>query len=247
MGTRMLDIDMDFFINDIAHWTDDYERLDDEYYYPWDEERFRYFLENKCLLSKDNPTSGRIIKHHDGAFHFWKQLINQGRVHVPFEVTHIDAHSDTGLGDANWLYIMEELAHYPMDQRIHVLDHERVNFTNYLAFVMACGWMNKVDFVLHPEWSNDLSWIHLKDYDDNSGAFQIKAYNKSSEIMYRVERLPKIPPISVDPEIPYSLIDGNAFMSTGHYDYVVFCQSPGYTPASADFMLNVIKEYIKEE
>ena len=32
----------------------------------------------------------------------------------------------------------------------------------------------------------------------------------------------------------------------GDFDYVVMAQSPNYTPASADFILNIFREYIEE-
>ena len=32
----------------------------------------------------------------------------------------------------------------------------------------------------------------------------------------------------------------------GAFDYIVFAQSPNHTPASADFMLDIFREYIIE-
>lgn len=246
MTTRILDLDMDFFISDIEHWKDDYERLDDEYCVPWKEKRFRQFLESKCRLSKEQKTKGRVITHHHEAFYFWKQLIENGELHTPFEVTHIDAHSDTGLGDYHWVYIMQELLSHPIEDRINYLDIQNVNFCNYLAFALACGWVKSVDFVLHPNWTGDLMWLHLKEYEQENGFFQFKHYSKDLDLTFLLDRIKRIPPISVDEEIPYALIPENKFQNKQPYDYVVFCQSPGYTPKSADYMLDVIKEYIDE-
>jgi hypothetical protein len=246
MVKRILDIDMDFFLNDIAHWVDDSERLDSEQYVPWDEGRFRAFLEQRCGLNKNNRIKGRVIKHHDEAFHFWKELICRGDLQAPFHLTHIDAHSDTGLGDANYVYIMKELMHNSMNERLTKLDMKKVNYANYLAFTLALGWVSNVEFVLHPEWDNDLLYLHLKDLSDNNSAFQFKAYNKDIDIVMQMHRLSEIKPLLVDPEIPYFLIKEEAFSSALSYDYAVFCQSPGYTPKEADYMLSVFKEYLEE-
>ncbi|QAY67311.1 hypothetical protein ET464_13780 [Paenibacillus protaetiae] len=244
--TRILDIDMDFFLSDIAHWVDNSERLDSEQYVPWDEERFRVFLEERCRLNKDNPIKGRVIEHHDEAFHFWKELIHRGDLQTPFVLTHIDAHSDTGLGDANYVYIMKELLHHPMNTRLRKLNIKKVNYANYLAFTLALGWVTKVEFVLHPEWDNDFLYLHLKDFSDSSGSFQFKAYNKDIDIVMQMHRLLEIKPLLVDPEIPYSLIKEDEFTSALPYDLAVFCKSPGYTPKEADYMLSIFKEYIEE-
>ncbi|WP_420871878.1 hypothetical protein [Cohnella rhizosphaerae] len=122
MLQRILDVDMDFFLSDIAHWVTDNQRLDDEYFKAWRELEFRRFLEQNCGLSRHNPIPGRVVVHHDEAFHFWKELIQRCQLQVPFELTHIDAHSDTGLGDANYVYIMKDLLHYPINERLSNLN-----------------------------------------------------------------------------------------------------------------------------
>ena len=42
-----------------------------------------------------------------------------------------------------------------------------------------------------------------------------------------------------DDDIGYPEFDGN-------FDYAVMAQSPNYTPASADFILDIFREYIEE-
>lgn len=58
---KILDIDMDFFLDNIAHWENGLDRLNDAEYKPWLEEEFREFLEKRCLLSRKNPIKGRFI------------------------------------------------------------------------------------------------------------------------------------------------------------------------------------------
>lgn len=245
---NILDIDMDFFLDDIAHWITEDNRLDDEDYKPWSEEIFRDFLEKRCLLSNQNRIHGRIVTNHNEAFFFWDELISSNKLKVPFNVTHIDAHSDTGMGDSGYVYIMKELVNHPMSDRREILDPKKVYMGNYLAYAMACGWIEKIDFVLHKDWSNDILSVHLKNFADSEEMFQLKGYSKDTDIGMSYQRIieGKIPPKTLDKEIPYSLIPWEKYQTKEKYDYMVFCQSPGYTPKSADFMLDIIKEYMIE-
>lgn len=51
-----------------------------------------------CGLNTERKIPGRVFETHDGALQFWQELIAAGQLSVPFEVTHIDAHSDLGIG-----------------------------------------------------------------------------------------------------------------------------------------------------
>ncbi|MEC1742272.1 UPF0489 family protein [Schinkia azotoformans] len=244
----ILDIDMDFFIDDIAHWVTGDNRLDENEYNPWSEKDFRFFLEEKCLLSKSHPTKGKIVTNHHEAFFFWDELISSQKLRTPFKVTHIDAHSDTGLGDSGYVYIMGELLNHPIGERRNNLDTKKVFMSNYLSYALACGWISNIDFVLHEKWDNDIISAHLKNFSDKEQMFQFKGYPKGIDIGMSYERIVqgKISPIRIDKEIPYTLIPWQNYRTEKKFDYVVFCQSPGYTPKTADFMLDIIKEYIFE-
>lgn len=50
-----------------------------------------------------------------------------------------------------------------------------------------------------------------------------------------------------EPEVPFLVIpriDDVHF--TGNFDFAVMAQSPNYTPKSADFILDLFREYITE-
>lgn len=245
---HVLDIDMDFFISNIAQCGLDNNRLDSDKYKPWSEESFRDFLENKCCLCTDNPIEGKIITNHHEAFHFWDGLINNGKIKTPFSVTHIDAHSDTGLGDNGYVYLTKELMKYPIHNRRDVLNYDKVTLSNYLSYALACGWIRYVDFVLHDSWDNDIFTLYLKNFNVKERCFEFKGYDESVELVMEIEKMKegKIAPLSIDPEIPFNLINWKDYETKNRFDYVVFCQSPGFTPETADFMLNVIKDYIIE-
>lgn len=244
----ILNIDMDFYLDKIAYWIDDNKRLDDTEYTPWSEKEFRLFLENRCLLSLENPIKGRIITNHHEAFFFWDELINKRYINTPFSVTHVDAHSDTGIGDSGYVYLMGELMNYPIDKRRTELNTGKVLLGNYLSYALACGWIKDIDFILHELWDNDIFSLYLKNFDINERNFELKGYNKSIDIGLMINKIIDggIKPSIIDSEIPFNLIPWQSFEAKDNFDYLIFCQSPGYTTVNADYMLDVIKDYIIE-
>lgn len=48
-------------------------------------------------------------------------------------------------------------------------------------------------------------------------------------------------------EVPFVIIPSVEDVKyNGEFDFIVMAQSPNYTPASADFIINIVKEYIEE-
>jgi hypothetical protein len=205
---RIIDIDMDFFLDKIAHdqpYCD--ERLKEGWATPWDETDVRHFLEANCQLSTRALTRGRIIKEHKEAFLFWRGLINEKKLTVPFDVIHIDAHSDLGGGDAGWRYIFEKLLHSPIEERATIerfryrSSLERLESGNFLLYAMAAHWIKSLTLVCHPNWSEDYYLLIMKDCKDESGIIQLKKVegkiNLDPQKMYRISG-----EFEVDEEIP---------------------------------------------
>lgn len=237
---RVLDLDLDFFLDEIAHWITGNKRLDGIDFVPWTEAQVRVFLENSCGLSINTPCNGRVVTHHDEAFYFWRELIEKGLLKIPFEIVHIDAHSDTGLGDLGWSYIMGTLLHQEPKDRYYP---DYLGPGNYLAYALACRWVYNLKFILHPKWSDDLLWNHLKDYTREIGYFQLKKYNPND---LDPDKLRNTVPLSLEPEVPYETIPYAKYVEQNMFDYVVLSHSPNYTPETADKLIQVIKEYLVE-
>ena len=244
---RVLDLDLDFFLNGIARWVDDYgPRLDENDYWPWPEVQVRSFLEKRCGLSIQNPIKGRVVEHHHEAFLFWRELIEAQELGVPFQVVHIDAHSDLGLGDAGYFYIMTHLLHQTLTDRMWP-DVTQLKPGNYLAFAVACRWLGHITFVLHPRWrSGDLMLIHFKDYDPQSGYLQLKKWDPQLDRFELWNDLQGIPVLEYEPEIPIELVPYSEYLNSSLFDFAVLSQSPGYTPRSSDLLISVIREYLEE-
>ena len=72
---RVLDLDMDYFMTEIASTPFSCEERLDEVYYGdsvWTEEEVRQFLEQNLGLSKNHKISGRIVTGHNEAEFIYK-------------------------------------------------------------------------------------------------------------------------------------------------------------------------------
>ncbi len=112
----ILDLDLDFFVWPVV-------RGEVEGRPPASEHscatpvQVRLFLEQRCGLSLENPIPGRFCETHDEAFDVWKMGIADQTLAHPFEVAHVDGHSDLSFGDPSWSYIMKTVLALPPDQR----------------------------------------------------------------------------------------------------------------------------------
>lgn len=265
---KILDIDMDYFMENIAH-TSDYvtERLPEEDYggCVWTEQQVRSFLENNLGLTKRNKIKGRVVAGHNEALAFWKELIATNDLSVPFEVVHVDSHADLGLGFDSLYYIMRYLLSYPVEERP---EHNRyVDFNgkikiegigDYLLFAIAYHWISKITYCANPNGDkNDYVWATLKDFQENliwdkpvKNIIQL-LYNPDMDLPhYNDDELVKKKYIAGsrrEPEVPLLIIPSiEAVKCNGEFDYIVMAQSPNYTPASADFIIDIVREYIDE-
>lgn len=243
---RVLDIDLDFFVDPIAYWRSDYgARLSDKEYSVWEVKELENFLENKCKLSKTHKVKGTIVKHHHDAFYYLRDLIQKNELKVPFEIVHIDAHADLGLGDSGYIYVMTKLLHRPVEKRMNPKrGREGLTAGNYLVFLVACRWVSKIVFVRHPKADDDFNWIHFKDFDVSSNIIQLKKCSPDAieQLLYR--ETTKLIYQDLEPEVPIEIVSLTDYVNCEPFDYVVVSRSPGYTPPKADKLLDVIKEYI---
>lgn len=266
---RVLDLDMDYFMNciatDIAESSDN--RLIEEDYREcvWKECRVREFLENNLGLSKNKKIKGRIVVGHNEALLFWKELIENRSLKTPFEVVHVDSHADLGLGYSSWAYILDNLLQYPVEERCLHTEYMNcfgkisdVGIGDYLLFAIAFRWISKLIYCANPKGDkNDYVWDILKDLEEKyiwdkaventiqlvcNPDMEFPSYDATKEM--KQEYLKN----SVkEPEIPFLIIPTIEDVKyNGDFDFIVMAQSPNYTPASADYIMDVLREYIEE-
>ena len=153
----ILDIDLDFFLSDVCPLAEAGERPALEGHEPWEEARVRRFLEENCGLSASRPVPGRIFETHDLALDFWRDMMLEGRLKTPFSVTHVDAHSDLGVGQTE--YVLNALLALPPEKRgdLDALRREgHLSEANYLLFALAFRWTDRLINVRNPRSLPDL-------------------------------------------------------------------------------------------
>lgn len=238
---NVLNIDLDFFLNKIADNRFGDIRLDKNEFLPWNEKDFRLFLENKCRLNTAKKIPGKIITHHDEAFYIFKNLYKDDS-NNQISLTHIDAHTDlkAGFPNVGLLYILHTLNNIPIENRKHKIDLNHMGPANYLSFAISLNLFSKILFVHHSDYNNeDMPVAFFKDLCFKSGFIEMKGYD--------VDDFDLTSPINVDHQIPFYISSKEDYCAQETYDYIIFCQSPAYTPCTSDFLLDVVKEYIIDD
>lgn len=264
---KVLDLDMDYFMESVAQTPFSVsERLSEEDYRDtvWDENRVRMFFEKNMGLSKKRKIPGRVVVGHNESLFFWEELMAEGKLKDPFEVVHVDSHADLGLGCASADFLQGALLTLPVEVRRKVRDYEfngkieGINIGDYLLWGIAYRMISKITYCANPNGEkDDYCWDTLKDFHENdvwdkpvsnyiqlkfNNGMEIPKYNDSEE--YKIKYLEGA---IKDPEVELKIIPTVEDVDfCGDFDFVVMAQSPNYTPASADFILDIFKEYIIE-
>ena len=264
---RILDLDMDYFMESIAN-TPFYvtERLSEEEYGNdvWEKERVIDFLEHNLGLSKSKKIPGRIVKGHDESLYFWEELISKGQLQDPFEVVHVDSHADLGLGTPTSSFLQEGILLQPIETRRKIRDYsfngdtKKINIGDYLLWAIAYRMISKITYCANPNGDkNDYCWDTLKSFKENlirdepvSNYIQLK-YNENYKLPEHdssEEYIRKYLDSCIEePEVELKIIPTIENVDfDGNFDYAVLAQSPNYTPKSADFIMDLFKEYIEE-
>jgi hypothetical protein len=249
MSQRVLDLDLDFFVLPTEHMRSGRSRLPESRFSCSTPEEVEAFLERQCGLSKRRRIPGRLCVDHDEAFDTWREWIGKGLIKTPFDVFHVDAHADHGLGDSSWVYLLTEILALPVGLR----DQPRrgsdgLNFGSYLAFAVANRWIRSLTYVFGPDtptldgFPSDIHTIFFRGENWKHGPIELPHFSKE-QIEQILMVLPELPePLEREPSVPNSYVPGAEFRCR-KISHMVLAQSPGYTSASADALIPVIQQY----
>lgn len=224
---RALDIDMDFFLSGPCELAVPGERPPDGAAQPWTETEVRAFLENNCGLSKYRPVPGAIFETHDMALDYW-----QAHGAFPMHVTHIDTHSDLGIGRPGPAFVLESVITLVPDRRGDIAEYrekKRLDEANYLLFAVAFRWISSLDNVRNPNSRPDMP-----------------AFCRKNTLMLESSAGRLLPMLNHhEPEIPFNVYENwQTFKADAPYDFATMAISPRYAPESADFIIDIFREYI---
>ena len=236
---RVLDIDLDFFLADCCPLAPVGERPCLEGHEPWSKENVTAFLEEQCGLSKEHPVPGKIFQTHDEALRFWKERIEEGCLDVPFWVTHIDAHSDLGIGKPGPGFVLSTVLTQEPSKRTGLsrwYEMNQLDEANYLLFALAFRWISKLDNVRNPNSRPDIPReLLLQGRTD-----RIRLESFASWLLEGRN--------GPEPVVPFSVYeDYNTFFAETAFDYMTVAVSPRYAPKEADELLSIFESYLKQD
>lgn len=243
---RVLDVDLDFFLHDVAHdraSTDG--RLDPTDFQPWTNDQALEFLQRRCQLTGKLP--GAVVEHHSEIFERWRSAIRSGHLTTPFHVTHVDAHADLGLGDAGYVPLVTELLYRPVPERDGGTERpEGLGDGNYLAFAIANRWISALDYVHNDDGGGDLLTLHMKACDPEADSIELKAMPLDEVNRWRYRRgAPQWD--HQEPPVPFRQMRWDHFTADEPYDVLCLCRSPGFTPPTSDELFDLIRERFIDE
>ena len=233
MDMRVLDLDMDFFLTEPCPLAKLGERPDESCAAMYSDEEVIRFLEEQCGLSREHPVPGAIFDTHDKALDFWRARLEDGSLTAPFEVVHVDTHSDLAFGPPGTGYVLNVvLSRLPQQRAIIDTYREAVELdeANYLLFALAFRWISRLTYVRNPKSHQDIPRQLL----DAQGDIHLRSF-VASMMENKNGKEPVVPFIVHD--------DYRAFKQKG-YDFVTMAQSPRYAPESADRIMEIVRRYI---
>ena len=230
---RVLDLDMDFFLSGPCPLAALGERPDESCAEAWSEEAVVRFLEEQCGLSADHPVPGAIFDTHDKALDFWAARLEDGSLTAPFEVVHVDTHSDLAFGPPGTNFVLNVVLSRLPDQRADKEAYRKaveLDEANYLLFALAFRWVDRLSYVRNPKSHQDIPRQLLT----AQGDIHLRSF--ISQMMEGRN--------GKEPVIPFDVYDDyRTFKKTG-YDFVTMAQSPRYAPESADRIMEIVGRYI---
>ncbi len=233
---RVLDIDLDYFLADCCPLAQVGQRPDLRGHEPWPEAAVREFLEQRCLLSQARPLPGRVFETHDGALRYWAELMERGELKAPFHVTHVDAHSDLGIGYPGPGYVLYNVLSLPPSRRLDLerfYREKKLDEANYLLFALAARIVCSLENVRRPFSREDVpSQIVTPD------GGHIRLPQAFPDLFEKVN--------GSEPLIPYAEYkEDGSFCAAAPYDFVSVAVSPRYAPYEADALIPVFQKYIR--
>ena len=157
---------------------------------------------------------------------------------APFHVTHVDAHSDLGIGKPGPGFVLNGVLPRLLNKRTDIEKYyeiSQLDEANYLLFALAFRWISSLDNVRNPKSRADIPQELLAPEQENAIQLSSFAARLSEGKNGR------------EPLIPFNVYnDCREFKTDEPYDFVTLAISPRYAPKEADRLVPVIERYMKK-
>lgn len=119
---------------------------------------------------------------------------------------------------------------------------ERISPANYLSYALACRWLRTLTYVHHAQSGDELMPFFFRDFDPACGVMDLRHVPGVRQAHSREEL--RALPHTLEPPIAFQRIPVHAYRAGEPFDYVILCQSPGYTPSEADALIPIFRDYV---
>lgn len=122
---------------------------------------------------------------------------------------------------------------------------QRISPANYLSYALACRWLRSLTYVHHAQSGDDLMPFLFRDFNTTCGIMELRYVPRVRDASSKEEL--RTLPHALEPPIPFQKVSVEAYRATEPFDYVILCQSPGYTPVEADALIPIFQDYVDFE
>lgn len=226
---------MDFFLSGPCPLAKLGERPDHACAQVYSDEEVIRFFEDQCGLSRERPVPGAIFDTHDKALDFWKARLEDGNLTAPFEVVHVDTHSDLAFGAPGPNYVLNVVLTRAPEMRAQIEAYRNgteLDEANYLLFALAFRWISRLTYVRNPKSYQDVRTQLLNPQGDIHLLSPVAMLLGSQ--------------YGSEPVVPFYQVDDYRTFRDKGFDFVTMAQSPRYAPQAADRIMDLLRPYIIE-
>ena len=165
-------------------------------------------------------------------------MIQKGKLTVPFDVTHVDAHSDLGIGRPGPAFVLNSVLPLEVEKRADIKRYyamRQLDEANYLLFALAFRWVRSLENVRNKKSRRDIPDFAFKDKE--SGIYSHIKLSSFVSGLYEKQN-------GEEPVVQFRVFDNWEEYSGGEFDCVSVAISPRYSPKESDELLPVFAEYI---
>lgn len=238
--TNVLDIDLDLFVDPRTDGFSTKPGARAANVAAWDPAMVREYMTSALGLSLKRKLPGRAFETHE------QILYELSQIRPPVRLFHLDAHADLGICINCSRFHAEFLAIDP-DLRASLLSDFEPKEGDWLLYAIACGFVDELDYVMHPEMYACLRRNRLHDipmgmdkWDDECTDDYLYLKRFCGPRQQYERRAGKH---TLDRRIPLRIHSRDDFWSpVATFDFMFITRSPRFTPVTSDLSYAILQE-----